>query len=408
MIRKEDMKILLKRYYFVNVLCLFGFVGIAIHFLVSSFPITSTAFSFFSAGLLYHLMKSFRSVWKEDENKNKDDKTQNTCIPIEGKEAMPEQLEVPVPISNQLGKTKSELKQVQDLVGDAVTKLMESFNALETESREQQDLIVALSGPSEENTLSSPTINFEKFLGKTDALLNQFVENVHDTHKSSNVLVDKMAEVNAALTEILKDVDGIESIAGQLKILSVNARIEAARAGNMGPGFAVVAAEVGNLAAQSNLFGELISEHIAGIEKALQIAASMTDELASKDMTSALDAKKETAEMMSIIQSLNEKKAENMERVSQVNDAIKLHVGNAVRALQFEDLVSQLLGGILERTDEIEAGISSESPIEKDLFEMEVALSINAESDAAIPSPEQSDMNPVSQEDMDAGSVELF
>ena len=90
-----------------------------------------------------------------------------------------------------------------------------------------------------------------------------------------NELVQAMDEIATSSGKIQKIIKTIEDIAFQTNILSLNAAVEAARAGDAGKGFAVVADEVRNLANKSadavKSTTALIADSAAAIENGNRI-----------------------------------------------------------------------------------------------------------------------------------------
>ncbi|MCC7293294.1 MAG: DUF3365 domain-containing protein [Phycisphaerales bacterium] len=87
-----------------------------------------------------------------------------------------------------------------------------------------------------------------------------------DASSLANVSNEKISKLGEAADEIGKVVTVIQDIAEQTNLLALNATIEAARAGEAGKGFAVVASEVKELARQTAGATEDIGKRIAAIQ----------------------------------------------------------------------------------------------------------------------------------------------
>ena len=261
------------------------------------------------------------------------------------------------------------------------------------------------------------SISFSAFTQHTDEVLRYFIDYVISLSAGSMNMVGQIDDMSDRMEEVNKLLDDVKAIADQTNLLALNAAIEAARAGDSGRGFAVVADEVRKLSQRSTRFNEEIRSVLFSAQENVNDARATVGELASKDMNFALKSKTRVDEMMAHITTLNQQTESHISEISTITGTINGHVGDAVRSLQFEDIVGQLTeytSGHLSRVENmiqsIDEGIKDLRLNSDDGIDQYIkGLEEICERVALLDEATQTELhNPVSQENMSEGEVELF
>ena len=90
-------------------------------------------------------------------------------------------------------------------------------------------------------------------------------------------LIEVIESIQKSSAEILSVVNALDDFAQQTDLLSMNASIEAAHSGESGKGFAVIAHEIKDLAAQSSSRSTKIAEIITSVIKSIKESVQLTE-----------------------------------------------------------------------------------------------------------------------------------
>ena len=122
------------------------------------------------------------------------------------------------------------------------------------------------------------------------------IQIIWDTMEDSVQSLDELTNASVQIEQIL---NVIEDIAEQTNLLALNATIEAARAGEAGKGFAVVASEVKNLANQSSKATEDIAQRIQALKEGMENISS-TMEISREAVSTGRGSIEQTAQTMDL------------------------------------------------------------------------------------------------------------
>lgn len=284
-------------------------------------------------------------------------------------------------VSAQIDLSLGELARVQQIFSGAIATLLNSFNSVNDEIRQ----VHACVGSVPQHVDESAEIRQQ-----TDVDAGKKAELVGLTHC-----------IDTEMTQVLGMLAEIDGISRQTNLLALNASIEAARAGEAGRGFAVVADEVRDLSGRTSHFSQQICQRMQAMQGSVVATHAAIERMAAPVATVPGSAS-----------------CPDVERLAQIADTIGKRVNEAVMALQFQDMVAQLIDHVcrqLTRLQEISRAIGDTGTLLQEAaggfssgrheqLKMHLAGTL-----AMLEGVQQgTDRNPVKQQGFASGDIELF
>jgi len=190
-------------------------------------------------------------------------------------------------------------------------------------------------GGGEGSVLSQSESDLVAVNRSMDAALHKRAEMVSDVRE----LISYTAELKDMAVEVAK-------IASQTNLLALNAAIEAARAGEAGRGFAVVADEVRKLSSLSSDTGKKMTEKVNVINNAIAAVIEAAENFSAEDTRSVAEAEQTIRRVLDNFASVTQGLSESSEMLRNESEGISAEISDALVFLQFQDRVSQILAQV--------------------------------------------------------------
>lgn len=207
---------------------------------------------------------------------------------------------------------------------------------------------------------------------QADVLMNNMLKLAEYTHHSMDRLNMSMDDISKASSDTAKIIKTIDEIAFQTNLLALNASIEAARVGEVGAGFSVVAGEVRNLAMRVADAAENTSGMIDGTLQKIRIGSEIVRK-ANESFDEVSDSAKRVRELIGEIASDSRQQADDIKEITEnlagIEAGVQTTAANAEesasasaqmeeQSLQVMEYVEKLaeIIGIRQKTKRVEQG----------------------------------------------------
>jgi methyl-accepting chemotaxis protein len=249
---------------------------------------------------------------------------------------------------------ETEMREAREVIRASVSRISGSLTGLESQSSNQRQVLRSLIDQmlemTDSDTRDHEEVSLQRFFDETNTLIAEFAGKMTYLKESSQGIASSFEQMQAQVTRISGSLNDIAGITKQTDLLALNAAIEAARAGEAGRGFAVVADEVRNLAARTGEFNVDIRNELTDILDSLREVGNRISDTANIDMSLADKSRAMLNELGSELLELTAKAREHSAQITAVTEQMHSLTQEGVMAMQFEDIVSQMMERVGQRT----------------------------------------------------------
>ena len=277
------------------------------------------------------------------------------------------------------------LKQVADVVSSATSGLAGQIDRAESGASEQAARVAETATAMEE--MNSTVLEVARNAGSASdvsaatrnmadagaGIVRRAVDSIKRVQEHSLALKGDMAALDEQAKSITQIMRVISDIADQTNLLALNAAIEAARAGEAGRGFAVVADEVRKLAEKTmasttdvgnaiNAIQASVSKNMGQVDEAVKVIEEATDyaNQSGDALTEIVGMVDKTADQVRAIATASEQQSASSEEINQAISQINDIAGETSRAMEaaahaVSDLTNQaqVLSGLISEMKQI-------------------------------------------------------
>ncbi|KFE52819.1 chemotaxis protein [Pseudomonas syringae] len=232
----------------------------------------------------------------------------------------------------QIASAAEELSAVTEQTSAGVNSQKVETDQVATAMHEMTATVQEVARNAEE--ASEAAVAADQQAREGDRVVNEAIAQIERLAAEVGNSTEAMSELKRESDKIGSVLDVIKSVAQQTNLLALNAAIEAARAGEAGRGFAVVADEVRSLAQRTQKSTEEIEQLISGLQSGTQQVATIMDNsreltISSVDLTRrAGNSLENITRTVSAIQAMNQQIAAAAEEQSATAEEINRSILN--------------------------------------------------------------------------------
>jgi len=194
-------------------------------------------------------------------------------------------------------------------------------------------------------------------LKRSESELSELVDSIRESQRSRNEILNEVRGLTEYTQELKSMATEVSAIASQTNLLALNAAIEAARAGEAGRGFAVVADEVRKLSTLSSDTGKKMADKVNVITEAIDSAFAISERAMAHDDEALASADSAVQHTLTSFHEITGKLSASASILQTTGGEIKKEVDDILVALQFQDRTSQILAHVTSHINNLSGAL---------------------------------------------------
>ena len=189
-------------------------------------------------------------------------------------------------------------------------------------------------------------------------VLDSLLSAVQESTQLSSRLAGRIEKLESVLANVNTSLRRVEKISEEARIVGLNGRLEAARAGNHGAAFNVVANETKNLGIHAAETSASIRGLVDQLDTSLRSVSSELQERINIDAETAQRCELTVSSLLDQLGTMHAGMTDSLYRTESLGESLSRDIGRSVMALQFQDRVNQRLDHVVEALMALQENLS--------------------------------------------------
>lgn len=234
---------------------------------------------------------------------------------------------------------KTQLADTVTQIEQAVVGVCDSFQDIAQRARDSVSKTETFLASRDSKDAENISVN--QLIGQCQNTMGDLLGAIEDAGKVSRRAVEQMRKIDGYAATITASLKKLDEIAESNKVLALNARIEAARAGASGSGFAIVANEVNTQSQKSREVIQQVAGVAGHLREAADTAVNDLEQLNRHDQQNVEHSRQSIGTTLTSFQDLHQRMQQMLSEMSMEGELLANDISAAIRGLQFQDRASQ-------------------------------------------------------------------